>query len=66
MTDHLLTECDVAIRLSVSVIKINRMIREDSIPYLTLPCGAIRFDDDDLSAWSDSLKHPPLTTIVGA
>ena len=57
MTAHLLDEYDVATRLGLSITKINRLIRDEAIPFVRLPGGEVRFDDDDLAVWEDSLKQ---------
>ena len=59
MFNALLDDLDVASILGISVRKVNKLVREEAIPYVTLPTGEIRFDRDDLSVWLGDLRHTP-------
>ena len=58
-TKHLIDAYAVARLLELTPRKVQTLVRNRTIPHLTLPTGEIRFDPDDLAAWAETLKQSP-------
>ncbi len=50
-TEHLLTSRDLAERLQMPRLRLERMARAGKLPAVVLPDGEIRFLDADVSRW---------------
>jgi excisionase family DNA binding protein len=55
--DRLLTADEVAEALQLTRRQLNRLARDGSIPSIALPDGQLRFDDEALRYWVQSLKR---------
>ena len=65
MNQHLLTTRDVADLLGLSPEAVLRRWRAGEIPGFRLASNVLRFDQNEISAWLDSLRAGPrYSTIV--
>ena len=53
----LLDRFDASRTLSLTVRQVSRLVREEQIPHIVFPNGEVRFDEDDLRAWTLSHKR---------
>ena len=55
---RLLSNYEAVDVLRITIRSLNRLVRDEAIPFIQLPHGQIRFDRNDLLRWAASLKHP--------
>jgi excisionase family DNA binding protein len=52
----LLTEHQAALKLAVSTRKLQVMVRAGQIPFVRLPDGSVRFEEQQLAEWIESRR----------
>jgi len=64
LADKLLTECEVAELLGITVCQVRRLVRNQQIPFTRLPTGEVRFSATDLERCIAEWSRWPPTPIV--